>query len=521
MKRLLIFTVTALLALGSLVFAQSASQATLRMPSGDHAIASLTQNGQTFFAADDVLSALGGTLRPEGNGFAVALNNVQAAFGTDSRFAVVREDLIEMAAPPLSVDGKPFATIQFFQGFLARAAELDTAWDPASHVLSVRPLQRSVVGAQMSVANVQGVTKVVVTLTAPVEYAILKSPNTYIIRFKSPIRGPAGEQTHEDPNVAKTSCGVNDVRIQLTGPDVFGDAYKLDNPFRVVLDLHKGAAPAQGTPVLAAPPRTAEQQPGIHTIVVDPGHGGKDVGATGPAGTLEKDATLAVCRRLTSALEAKTGARVIMTRDDDTLVALDQRPAIANQYKADLFLSVHMNAAGRKGARGSETYFLSADASDDLARKAAETENAAARAAEGPSSSSDLKLILWDLAQQDYLQESSRFAANVQEEMNAIAGITNRGVKQAPFRVLVGASMPAALVEIAFISNPDEESKLKDEKFIGTVVEALTKAVTRYKAEYETRIGVARPAAAPVASPAQPGPAAQPSTSTRAGRTAT
>ena len=153
-----------------------------------------------------------------------------------------------------------------------------------------------------------------------------------------------------------------------------------------------------------------------------------------------------------------------------------------------------MNAAVVKGAKGSETYFLSMEASDELARKAAETENAAAKTANA-ATSSDLKLILWDLAQQEYVKESERLATDVQEEMNSISGIQNRGVKQAPFKVLVGATMPAALVEVAFISNPDEEAKLKDDAFVTTVVDALTRAVVRYKTDYETRIGVIRPPA--------------------------
>jgi N-acetylmuramoyl-L-alanine amidase len=159
-----------------------------------------------------------------------------------------------------------------------------------------------------------------------------------------------------------------------------------------------------------------------------------------------------------------------------------------------------MNAAVVKGARGSETYFLSADASDEIAKKAAESENSSVSAAASPSS--DLKLILWDLAQQAYLQESSRFATDIQEEMNAIAGIQNRGVKQAPFKVLVGATMPAALVEVAFISNPEEEAKLKSDAFVTTVVDAITRAVVKYKTDYETRIGVIKPPAPAPAAPA-------------------
>ena len=132
------------------------------------------------------------------------------------------------------------------------------------------------------------------------------------------------------------------------------------------------------------------------------------------------------------------------------------------------------------------------------ARRAAESENASTSAAKA-NPSADLKLILWDLAQQEYLQESSRFALDIQEEMNRATGVQNRGVKQAPFKVLVGATMPAALVEVGFITNPAEEDKLKSDNFQDMMVEALVRAVERYKTDYETRIGLIQPAAAPLA----------------------
>jgi len=509
MKRFALLAIAVLLAAASIGLAQQSSQATLRTPAGDKPLPTIHQNLMTFFSATDVITALGGAVTPDANGFKVTLNNVVAAFGPDSRFAVVRDDLIEMPLPPVIVDGKPFVSAQFFAGFLSRAADMEVSWDGTARVLTVRPQQHNVTGVQVNVANVQGTTKVVITLTAPIDYSIVKDAQMYTIRFKTPIRAPYTDQAHEDPNVSHTTFAGNDLKIQLTAPDVVGDAYRLENPFRVVIDLRKAAAaPAQGMPAL--PPSRPIEAPGIHTIVIDPGHGGKDVGALGPAGTQEKDATLTLCRKLATSLAAKTGARVVLTREDDSVVSLDQRTAIANQYKADLFLSVHMNAAVVKGARGSETYFLSLEASDELAKKAAETENASSKTTPN-ASSSDLKLILWDLAQQTYLNESSKFATDVQEEMNAIAGIQNRGVKQAPFKVLVGATMPAALVEVAFISNPDEEAKLKDDAFLATVVDALTKAVVRYKTDYETRIGVIQPPA-----PARPNVAPPPASTTTA-----
>ncbi|MBV8520455.1 MAG: N-acetylmuramoyl-L-alanine amidase [Acidobacteria bacterium] len=508
MKRFLLAGVVLAFALASLLFAQTSGSATLRTPNGDKPISVVSQGGQTYVSAADVVAGLGGTLKPDSTGYTATLGNVTAAFGPDSRFGVVRDDLIEMPVPPIAVDGKPYVPWQFFQGLLAKTASMDVTWDAAANALTVKPIQRDVVGVQVSVANVQGISKIVLTLSAPAEYAIVKAQQAYTVRFKSPVRPPFAEQTYEDPYIAKMTFAGSDLQIALTAPDVVGDAYKLENPPRIVLDLRKAATPAPGVVPPVQPGSKPVELPGIHTIVIDPGHGGREVGAIGPGGLMEKDVTLAVARKLADSLAAKTGARVMLTREDDSVVSLDQRTAIANQYKADLFLSVHMNAAIVKGAKGSETYFLSLEASDELAKKAAESENASGVGNVAGGASSDLNLILWDLAQQTYLDESSRFAQAIQEEMNAATGVQNRGVKQAPFKVLVGATMPAALVEVGFITNPEEEGKLKSDEFQKLMVDALTRAVVRYKTDYETRIGVIQPAPATPATATAPAPAA-------------
>lgn len=512
MKRLLSLGLLLALAVASFVFAQTSGQATLRTPTGDHPFTYVQQADQVYVSATEVAAGLGGTIAPESTGFKITVGNAVAAFGPDSRYGVIRDDLIEMPVAPITIEGRPYVPWQFFQGFLATAASMDVTWDAATTSLIVKPQQRSAVSVQVSVANVQGISKAVFTLSAPAVYTIVNEPGAAIIRFRTAIRAPFGEQSYDDPQIARITFAGSDVRIQLTGSDVVNDAYQLDNPPRIVLDFRKGATPAPGSSTPVLPPQQREA-PGIRTIVVDPGHGGREVGAVGPNGVFEKDITLQLARKLADSLARRVGARVILTRDDDSIVSLDQRTAIANQYHADLFLSVHLNAAVVQDAKGSETYFLSLEASDELARKAADTENASQTDA-----SSDLKLILWDLAQQAYLDESSRFAQAIQEEMNGATSIANRGVKQAPFKVLVGATMPAALVEVGFISNPEEEAKLQSDEFQSTMVEALTRAVERYKNDYETRIGVIQPApataaktpaaeATSTAAPAAPSPA--------------
>lgn len=209
-------------------------------------------------------------------------------------------------------------------------------------------------------------------------------------------------------------------------------------------------------------------------IAVDPGHGGEDGGAKGPKGLREKDATLELARDLKAALE-EAGFEALLTREDDTFIPLWDRARMANEAGADLFLSLHLNAAKARAATGSEVFFLSLDQGDSDAAEVAALENAGA--AERPAQDSVLSSILQDLAQKAYLQESERLAVRIQTQLNHLGGIKERGVKQAPFVVLRGAAMPAVLLEAAFISNPKEESKLRDAGFRRKVAESIALGV--------------------------------------------
>jgi len=210
---------------------------------------------------------------------------------------------------------------------------------------------------------------------------------------------------------------------------------------------------------------------------VDPGHGGDDVGAKGRKGLREKDTALGLAQELKSVLES-AGFEVLLTRDQDVFVPLWDRAKLANDAGADLFLSLHLNAARARSAKGSEVYFLSLDEGDRDGTEVAALENA--EAGKPPAPDSVLSSILQDLAQKAYLQESERLAVNIQNQLNRLGGIKERGVKQAPFVVLRGAAMPAVLVEVAFISNPSEEKKLKEAVFRRKVAEAIATGVKRF-----------------------------------------
>ena len=202
-------------------------------------------------------------------------------------------------------------------------------------------------------------------------------------------------------------------------------------------------------------------------VVVDAGHGGVDPGASGPSGMREKDVTLAVALRLAALLAADPRLEVRMTRDSDTLIALRDRPRLANGWRSQggadrpaLFISIHANAHRQSSARGFETYFLSEAKTAD-ARRVAEMENAAEQYEETNGEvTDDLSFILHDLRQNLYLRESSDWAEMIQDRLATVHPGPNRGVKQAGFLVLNGAFMPAVLVELGFITNPGEEGLL-------------------------------------------------------------
>jgi len=221
--------------------------------------------------------------------------------------------------------------------------------------------------------------------------------------------------------------------------------------------MELGSVPPTPTPAPAIMQPVVQSGP--RPIVIDPGHGGDDTGAVGESGLNEKGLTLAIAKRLARVLRA-AGHPVRLTRDGDVGRALTDRAALANRLDAHIFVSLHANASTVSAVRGAETYYMSLDdrASDAAAQSTADLENRADGDSSGQSSTLDL--ILWDMAQSEVLNESAGLALRVQSRLNALLGLKDRGVKQAPFVVLTGATMPAVLVEVGFLSNPEERTQL-------------------------------------------------------------
>jgi N-acetylmuramoyl-L-alanine amidase len=216
----------------------------------------------------------------------------------------------------------------------------------------------------------------------------------------------------------------------------------------------------------------------IGKIVIDPGHGGHDTGTIGPNGLLEKDLVLDVAKRLGKQLE-RLGAQVVYTRTDDTFVPLETRTAIANQEQADLFVSIHANSSEDPDARGVETYYLNFTSSADALEVAAR-ENAVSE-----KSIHELQDLVKKIALKEKIEESREFATDVQRSLHSglaakSPGIRDRGVKKAPFIVLIGANMPSILAEISFVSNPGDERRLKTPEYRQKIAESLYRGISKY-----------------------------------------
>ena len=253
----------------------------------------------------------------------------------------------------------------------------------------------------------------------------------------------------------------------------------IETTTRLTIDFTTNATDSTAAP--PPPPATPLpnlRQPAslINTIVLDPGHGGQDVGTKGAAGALEKDVTLATARRLKAAIETRLGVRVILTRDEDRLVSIDDRSAIANNNKADLFLSLHANASPRSSVTGAAV-FVAAFGDADQSRAVLTPE----RVPVFGGGMRDIELVPWSFAQLRFLQQSTEVAHILETQLQKVAPLATPAVAGAPFRVLESTNMPALLVEMGYLSNPEQEKQLAGADFQNGLAQAVVEAIIAFR----------------------------------------
>lgn len=440
-------------------------------------------DGKTLFSVNDVVAALGGAVEYDAatHSYEIKLRGKSAVFGTETPIAVVETRLVSLFSPARGEGSVAFADTDFFQKVVGPILSLSFAFERATRVFTARRVEVPEIAVDASVADFDATSKVVFRFSEPPQYKVEKGADQVVLRFPNVRLAPGTpEPAVDDPLVARISIRAGEAVVFLREKGLSTNVYALGAPPRLVVDVTRPTAPS-ATP--GAPPRPPPARAEPKTIVLDAGHGGTELGAKGPEGLLEKDAMLALVRTVKEAL-GRRGYKVVTTRDSDASVSLEERAATANAAKADVFLSLHANASRSAAAHGTEVYYLSLDASDRAAAALAESENRpsaeATPSAETNAALRDLDLILWDLAQNQHLAASARLAEIIQADFNRLLGVTTRGVKQAPFKVLIGVNAPAVLVEVAFITNPDEEKRLAAEEFRREVADTLAGSLENY-----------------------------------------
>ena len=361
--------------------------------------------------------------------------------------------------------------------------------------------------------NVPGVTRVVLDLETNVEFTAsqLSNPDRLIVELRPagalppavqpitvPVPAPAPTLITAIPNpptrlsasftvAAKLPAGLASPVTVVENPATA--ELKPPPPLPAKPTATVPAALSSLEPALASPSRRFTQDGSrslvralglkINRIVIDPGHGGHDQGTSGTAGLLEKDLVLDVALRLGKLIEQRLGSEVVFTRQDDTFIGLHERTVLANQRKADLFLSIHANSSPATRVAGIETYYLNFTSSSEALDVAAR-ENASVQ-----SSVYELKDLVQSIAQHDKIEESREFAQSIQSSLQGFESkysptAKDRGIRKAPFVVLIGAQMPSVLAEIGFLSNSHEEALLNKPEHRQKLAEALYRGLSRY-----------------------------------------
>jgi len=466
-----------------------ASQLRLLTREGTKPLPTVVQNNQEYVPLEDLASAFGLTFREDrlAGGLTITVRGRTIILSADQSVVSVGGRLVSLTTPPVRQGTRWLIPLDFLPRALALAMDTRIELRRAARLLIVGDLRVPRVVARVESSSAS--TSVTFDSTPPATARVTAEPGRLIVSFEADALDlslpslPTQDflqalQPGDTPSTARLMTGprYGMHRVTTSQPDASSS--------RVVIDLLPAGteapaptAPAPGPP--EAPLSIPSPATGVRTIVIDPGHGGDELGAQGSHGTIEKDITLSVARRLRTLIESRLGLRVFLTRDDDRTMSLDDRSAYANSQKADVFISVHANAAVRPAMKGAEVYYLTIDRADAEARRMAESSDAQLPTLGGGTRTIDL--ILWETAQARYLEQSNALATIVERALRARVPMSPRAVQQAPFRVLVGANMPAVLVEIGYLSNPDQEQAVASGSYQDLVAQALVDAIVQFR----------------------------------------
>ncbi len=477
-------------------------------PTEDVALAELErESDELFISAFDLARIFKATKfwNPGNRKLVMRIGSRRYLFTLDTRAVLVDETPVLMRVPVRYEDGAVMVPLEFITDILAPRSALKISLDRQRLLLSIGVPEYNVTGIEISDGR-EG-TRAALTLTEELLYHI-DSETPGILRLKiyggrldpAQFAIPDGkgllnrvraEQMEHDTylyfDVKKT---VKRYKVEF---EAAGTGERDGASRRLVLFLERGPLPdippaefagRKMIEMLEEGARRAIIDP-VRTIAIDPGHGGANAGRVSPSGFMEKDVNLAIALTLRDRLMQELGVDVVMTRAEDVDVSFEDRVETANTAGAQIFISIHCNGWFTSDAQGFEVFFLAPPRTADEERLARE-ENApaGASAARPEASDTDIDFILWDMVQNEYINESSDLAELIQREMAKSLDIRNRGVKQAGLYVLRGLAMPGVLIETGFLSNAKEERLLQSAAFRDRVAEAIVGAVRTFQSRY-------------------------------------
>ncbi len=410
-----------------------------------------------------------------------------------SRVVVTADGEMLMPVPVLDHEGDLWLPMVFLEQVVGPQTRERVAWNPEDRQLALGSADYSV--ARLEVEVLGRTTAVHIYCREPLGYRT-SSPRTGVIDVKiyggevntSAVRSGS----RRGLALAVTSRQHRDhAKVTISVDQLVGRyrTYTADEGREIVVVLEEEQVSSMPSPVprghanvnIDQGPVDVTNRIDVQTVVVDAGHGGHDVGAVSRRGIMEKDVNLGVAKELRRYLEKESDLKVVLTRNNDSYLELPDRAEIANSSGGDLFISLHCNSWFNDGAHGLETYFLS-PARSDWAKSVEAAENQAGRPTGPNGDPDDVEFIVWELVQNRFISSSSQLAETIQSDVTADLGLPNRGVRQAGFRVLVGAYMPAVLIELGFLSHAQEEQRLGDSSYQRNLARAIGDAILNYRA---------------------------------------
>ncbi|MBY0495728.1 MAG: N-acetylmuramoyl-L-alanine amidase [Cyanobacteria bacterium] len=448
-------------------------------------------NNQDYIAVDDINAAFATTSREDrlAGGLTMTARGRSIVLTENQNVVSVAGRLVTLPAPPVRRDGRWYVPADFLPRALSSALDVRLDLRRSARLLIVGDLRVPRVVSRVDA----GANNVAVTLdiTPNTEARVNAQQGRLVVQFDADALDLSIPLVSTQGFVQTIAPGDTPQTVVITlGPRYATHRVTASQPDpasgRVTIDLMPATtdvAPVPAPPSPAPDTRlvipTQGPSTGLRTVVIDPGHGGDELGTQGPKGTVEKEITLSVARRLRTLIESRLGLKVFLTREDDRTMSLDDRSAFANNHHADVFLSIHANYAVRPALKGAEVYYLTVERADEEARKKA-AENATTLPALGGGSRA-IDLILWETAQARYLEQSASLAGFIEQSLRPRVEMSPRPVQQLPLRVLVGANMPAALVEIGYLSNTDQETQLGTAAYQDQIALALLDALTKFR----------------------------------------